>query len=84
MANPIHRMNIGTKDKRSQRKVADSTTKLDKTLPPGLPGWRRQVLLGVAVLALLAAAAAHRRRRGEGPFYNPLPPASAAAPREAA
>ena len=36
------------------------------------------LLLGVAVLALLAAAAAHRRRRGEGPFYNPLPPASAA------
>ena len=31
MANPIHRMNIETKDKRSQRKVADSTTKLDKT-----------------------------------------------------
>ena len=32
MANPIHRMNIETKDKRSQRKVADSTTKLDKTI----------------------------------------------------
>ena len=31
MANPIHRNDIETKDKRSQRKVADSTTKLDKT-----------------------------------------------------
>ena len=31
MANPIHRTNIVTKDKRSQRKVADSTTELDKT-----------------------------------------------------
>ena len=31
MANPIHRTNIETKDKRSQRKVADSTTKLAKT-----------------------------------------------------
>ena len=31
MANPIHRINIVAKDKRSQRKVADSTTKLDKT-----------------------------------------------------
>ena len=34
------------------------------------------LLLGVAVLALLAAAAAHRRRRGEGPFYSPLPSAA--------
>ena len=33
MANPIHRINIVAKDKRSQRKVADSTTKLDKTMP---------------------------------------------------
>ena len=32
MANPIHRTNIVAKDKRSQRKVADSTTELDKTL----------------------------------------------------
>ena len=31
MANPIHRFNIVDKDKRSQRKVADSTTELDKT-----------------------------------------------------
>ena len=31
MANPIHRFNIIDKDKRSQRKVADSTTELDKT-----------------------------------------------------
>ena len=31
MANPIHRINIVDKDKRSQRKVADSTTELDKT-----------------------------------------------------
>ena len=31
MANPIHRTNIVTKDKRSQRKVADSTTELAKT-----------------------------------------------------
>ena len=38
MANPIHRINIVAKDKRSQRKVADSTTKLDKTAggPAGL------------------------------------------------
>ena len=32
MANPIHRFNITDKDKRSQRKVADSTTELDKTV----------------------------------------------------
>ena len=31
MANPIHRTNIVAKDKRSQRKVADSTTELAKT-----------------------------------------------------
>eukprot|EP01045_Picozoa_sp_COSAG04_P036327 COSAG04_NODE_8788_length_931_cov_12.350962_1_plen_59_part_00 len=31
MANPIHRTSIVAKDKRSQRKVADSTTELDKT-----------------------------------------------------
>ena len=35
MANPIHRINIVAKDKRSQRKVADSTTELDKTDPLG-------------------------------------------------
>ena len=34
MANPIHRTNIVAKDKRSQRKVADSTTELDKTRRP--------------------------------------------------
>ena len=45
MANPIHRINIVAKDKRSQRKVADSTTKLDKTdsrRRVGVACWRCQ------------------------------------------
>ena len=33
MANPIHRINIVAKDKRSQRKVADSTRRPNWTRP---------------------------------------------------
>ena len=48
MANPIHRTNIVAKDKRSQRKVADSTTELDKTASEECRGAARADTAGVS------------------------------------
>ena len=56
MANPIHRFNIVDKDKRSQRKVADSTTELDKTERTGRPGQQKPTAEAAERPALCFAA----------------------------
>ena len=73
MANPIHRTNIVAKDKRSQRKVADSTTELDKTASLELDLWRAKES-ALAVAAALSSGTLAAGREADSRLHGHPPP----------